>query len=332
MVKFDQLSSTIGNTPIVALPNLFEDEGYQVVAKVEYLNPGLSVKDRIALNIINKAEQDGLLKPKGTIIECSSGNTGVGLSIIAAERGYRFVCFMTDQHSLAKIELLKIYGAEVVICDGSVSKDHPLSAHSKAHEYEQEHENCFWVNQYANQQNPQAHFETTGKEIWEQTEGKITHLISSASTGGTISGCAKYLKTKNPNIKVWGADSYGSAFQHFHKTGVFNPDLVHSYKAENVGKKFIPDTLNFALVDEFIKVTDKDAALMAREAARKQGLLMGYSSGATLQVAKQMRDQFKKGDLIVVICPDHGSRYGNTIYSDQWMREQNFLEPVIEEL
>lgn len=321
---FPKLSASIGNTPLVALPNIFAD--VPILAKVEYLSPGLSVKDRIALSIINQAEKNGWLQPKGTIIECSSGNTGIGLAIIAAERNYRFICCMHTGHSMAKINLLKAYGAEVHICDKKYPRSHPKSSHGLAARLQAQIENSYWVNQYNNALNPQSHFSSTGPEIWQQTQGKITHLIASASTGGTISGTARYLKEQNPNLKVWAADAYGSALADFHSTGKFNAASVGSYLAENVGKKFIPETLDRHVIDEFVKVTDKAAALMARKAASSQGLLLGYSSGAALQVAQQKINHLKPSSCVVVICADHGSRYMHTIYNDEWMLANNLLE------
>jgi cystathionine beta-synthase len=324
------LSATIGCTPLVKVPNLFREA--PILAKIEYFNPGLSVKDRIALHIVNEAEKAGKLKPGGTIIETSSGNTGIGLAIIAAERGYKFICCMNTSHSPAKINLLKAYGAQVDISDKKYPREHPQSSHGRAAQLVKEIDNSYWVNQYVNQGNPLTHYTTTGKEIWEQTQGRVTHLIASASTGGTISGTGRYLKEKNPRLKVWAADSYGSALADYHTSGTFKPEVVKSYLAENVGKKFIPETLDFEVVDEFIKVTDQAAALMAREAARKQGLLLGYSCGAALQVARQKINEIKPTDCVVVICPDHGSRYMHTIYNDAWMIENNLMEqePVVE--
>ncbi len=330
MPRFSPLSASIGHTPLATLPNLFARQ--PILAKIEYLNPGLSIKDRIALSIVNHAEAQGYLKPGGTLIECSSGNTGIGLAILAAERGYRFICCMHTGHSKEKIKLLEAYGAEVHLSDKKYPREHPQSSHGLAARLNQEIANSYWVNQYVNPENPNSHYSTTGAEIWEQTQGQVSHLIASASTGGTISGTARYLKEKNPRLKVWAADAYGSALADFHQTRVFDASRVKSYLAENVGKKFIPETLDFDLIDEFVKVSDQDAALMARLAARKQGLLMGYSSGAALQVARQKQAEIGADDCAVVICADHGSRYLQTIYNDEWMQQNNLLEkePVVE--
>lgn len=299
-------------------------------AKVEYFNPGLSVKDRIAVYSVERAETQGLLKPGGTIIESTSGNTGVGLAITASSLGYRCVCVMHSKHSAEKIKLLRAYGAEVIVCDGSLPREHPDSSYMTAQRIAEETPNSYWVNQYVNPDNPAAHYHTTGPEIWQQTEGKITHLIASASTGGTISGVARYLKEKNPAIQVWASDAYGSAFKHYHETGHYDPAQTHAYLAENVGKKFIPDTIDFSLIDHIEKIGDGEAALMARSAAQKEGLLLGYSCGAALVVAEKMRDQLRPEHCVVVICPDHGSRYMNTIYNDKWMEQQGFaLQPQV---
>ncbi len=321
-------SDLIGDTPLVDVSVAFPSCSARILAKIEYFNPGLSIKDRIAAYIVNRAEADGRLLPGGTIIECSSGNTGIGLAILAAERNYRFVCVMHDKHSLEKIALLKAYGAEVKVCDGSVDRDHPDSSHSYARRLELETPGSIWINQYSNQLNPETHYATTAPEIWQQAKQKITHFVASASTGGTLTGCARFLREKNPSVQIWAADAYGSALAHYHETGSFDPAVVHSYKAENVGKKFIPETLDFSTVDAFIKVSDGDAALMARKMAKNHALLLGYSCGAALQVVEQKSYALGPDDVVVVICPDHGSRYMKTIYNDQWMEEQGFFEPL----
>lgn len=323
--SYSLVTEQVGDTPLVGIRNAFAHLPATITAKLEYFNPGLSVKDRIAHYIIQKAEEEGRLTPGGTIIECSSGNTGIGLAMIAAAQNYRFICVMRTTHSQAKISLLKTLGAEVHICDGSLPREHPESSHSLAAQMEREIPNSYWVNQYSNAENPEAHYFSTGKEIWEQTGGRITHLIASASTGGTISGVARYLKERNPDVKIWGSDAYGSAFKDYHETGKVDPAKVHGYLAENVGKKFIPETINFDLIDHFEKVTDADAALMARKMARTEGLFLGYSCGAAFQVLHQMGDQLSAEDTVVVICPDHGSRYMQTVYNDEWMKSNNFL-------
>ena len=324
------LTQLIGNTPLVNLPNLFGNQ--PIYAKVEYFNPGLSIKDRIAVHIISKAQAQDKLAPGGTIIECSSGNTGIGLAIVAAEMGYQFICCMHTGHSPEKMKLLKAYGAQVLVADKKYGRDHPESSFGKAAQLAQSIPNSYWVNQYDNLENPESHFYTTGAEIWEQSQGRVSHVIASASTGGTLSGIAKYLKAKKPAVKIWAADAHGSALKDFHETGEFHPEKVKSYLAENVGKKFIPQTLNFEQVDEFVKITDGAAARMARQAAKRQGLLLGYSSGAALEVAQQKLPSFAPQDYVVVICADHGSRYLHTIYNDEWMRQNNLMEqePVVE--
>jgi cystathionine beta-synthase len=322
---YKNVAELVGNTPLIEVNRSIEGTSARIMAKVEYFNPGLSVKDRIAINIIQKAEQEGKILPGATIIESTSGNTGVGLAIMAAVRGYRCICVMNTNHSPEKIRLLKAYGADVEICDGSLKRDHPQSSYSVSKQLAREIPNSFLVDQYTNQLNPLTHYEFTGKEIWEQTKGKVTHLIASASTGGTISGAARYLKEKNPNIQVWASDAYGSAFKHFHETGEYDPGVTHSYLAENVGKKFIPDTIDFSVIDHVEKVSDKAAAQMARRLAKREGLLLGYSCGAAMAVADQLKAKLGPEDLAVVICPDHGSRYMNTIYSDEWMEEKGFI-------
>jgi cystathionine beta-synthase len=324
VIGFNNVTELVGNTPLISVANLFSQNNAQVFAKTEYFNPGLSIKDRIAINIITKAEENGDIGHGTTIIESSSGNTGVGLAIISAVRGYRFICVMNTKHSPTKINLMKSYGAEIILCEGSYPYEHPDSHYTYAKNLAEEIPNSYHVNQYQNQLNPDTHYEKTGHEIWEQTHGKITHLVASASTGGTITGIARYLKEQNPDIKVWAPDAYGSAFQHFHQTGEYDPTQTHSYLIENVGKKFIPDVIDIGLINQFIKVKDKDAALMARKAARKTGLLLGYSSGAALRAFEQMQNECSEDDVVVIVCSDHGSRYMSTIYNDDWMAEHHF--------
>ena len=315
----------VGETPLVQISDAITGSRAPVLAKVEYFNPGLSIKDRIAINIILQAEKDGKIGPGATIIESTSGNTGVGLAIMSAVRGYRCICLMNTSHSPEKIKLLKAYGAEIEICDGKVKREHPTSSYSRAKELNATIPNSFLIDQYSNKLNPGTHRDYTGEEIWRQTRGKVTHVFASASTGGTISGIGQYLKSKNPDIKIIGSDAYGSAFKHYHQTGEFDESVTHSYLAENVGKKFIPDTIDFGIIDHFEKVSDQDAALMARRLARKEGLLLGYSCGAAFTALDQLKDQLTEDDLAVVVCPDHGSRYMKTIHDDEWMAAQGFL-------
>ncbi|MDR9373317.1 MAG: cysteine synthase family protein [Schleiferiaceae bacterium] len=324
--SFPQAIDLVGRTPIVAVRHLFPDIPAQITAKLEYFNPGLSVKDRIAHYMVDRAEASGKLKPGGTIIECSSGNTGIGLAMVAAARGYRFICVMRTTHSQAKISLLKNLGAEVIICDGSLPRTHPESSHSHAAKLAEDLPNSVWVNQYSNPDNPEAHYRYTGPEIWEQTQGRVTHLVASASTGGTISGVGQYLKEKNPDIQIWASDAYGSAFKDYFEHGEVDHTKVHGYLAENVGKKFIPETINFGVIDTVEKVTDAAAALMTRRVAREEGLLLGYSCGAAFQVVEQLAPRLKPTDQVVIICPDHGSRYMHTVYNDDWMEKQGFLK------
>ena len=321
---FNRLSDIIGKTPLLKVD--FSSFGVKanVYAKLEYLNPGLSVKDRPALNVLKQAEAEGRLKPGGTIIECTSGNMGVGLIMASKENNYKCIFVMTTKHSKEKIKLLRAYGAEVVVCDGSLPKDHADSAHGTAARLERELDNACWINQYQNQNNPNAHYLTTGPEICEQTQGKITHFISSSSTGGTISGVGSYLKEKKPDVKVWAADAFGSAFKAQHENGVYTDEDVYPYLSENVGKNYIPETINFDVIDHFEKVPDVNGAVTARLMAYKFGLLLGYSSGACFASLLQQKHKFTENDTIVVLCADHGSRYMNTIYNDDWMLEHDF--------
>ncbi len=323
---YSSITKTVGNTPLVRLQNSLDDIQSEVFAKLEYFNPGLSVKDRVGLHVIEEAERSGKLSPGGTIIECTSGNTGIGLAICAAAKSYTAICILTNKHSQEKIQVLKSLGAKIIICDASLPKDHPDSPPSTAARLHNEIKNSIWVNQYENPLNPDAHFNSTGAEIWEQTKGKITHFISSGTTGGTISGVGKYLKAKNPNIKIWAADSYGSAFKAYHETGEVIESEIYANKSENVGKNYIPGTFNFDIVDHFEKVADKNSALMARNIAKKEGMLLGFSCGAAFSVLHQMANKLSESDVVVVLCPDHGSRYMSTIYNDEWMEENEFLE------
>lgn len=315
----------IGNTPMVKLNKIAEDIPGTVLAKVEYFNPGHSVKDRMALKMVDDAEAAGLLKPGGTIIECTSGNTGMGLALAAIVRGYKLICTMSDKQSQEKIDILRAVGAEVYVCPTNVAPEHPESYYSVARRLNEEIPNSFWANQYDNLSNTKAHYETTGPEIWEQTEGKITHFVVGVGTGGTVSGVAKYLKEKNPNIKIWGIDTYGSVFKKYKETGVFDEKEIYSYITEGIGEDILPKNVNFDVIDLFEKVTDRDGALATRELAKKEGLFLGYSCGSAFQGLRQMKHLLDENSVVVVLFHDHGSRYVGKVYNDNWMRERGFL-------
>lgn len=317
----------IGNTPMIQLNKVVEGIPATVLAKVEYFNPGQSVKDRMALKMVEDAEKAGLLKPGGTIIEGTSGNTGMGLALAAIVKGYKLICTMNDKQSKEKMDILRAVGAEVVVCPTNVGPEHPDSYYSVAKRLNQEIPNSFYPNQYDNLSNWQAHYETTGPEIWEQTEGKVTHFIVGVGTGGTISGVGKYLKEKNPNIKIWGIDTYGSVFKKYKETGEFDENEIYSYITEGIGEDILPANVDFDVIDRFEKVTDKDGALMAREIALKEGLFLGYSSGSAIAGLHQLKHELKPTDVVVVLFHDHGSRYVGKLYNDDWMRERGFLTP-----
>lgn len=322
----NNILEAIGDTPLVKLNRTAADIPALVLAKVETFNPGHSIKDRMALKMIDDAEARGDLKPGGTIIECTSGNTGMGLALVGCVRGYRCIFTTTDKQSKEKADMLKALGAEVIVCPTNVEPDDPRSYYSVARRLSQEIPNSFWCNQYDNLSNRQAHYESTGPEIWEQTDGKVTHLVVGVGTGGTVSGVAKYLKEKNPDIQVWGADTYGSVFKKYHETGVFDPKEIYPYITEGIGEDILPANVDFSLISRFEKVSDKDAALWARRLAREEGLLLGYSAGSAMGALWQLRSQLKKDDVVVIIFHDHGSRYVGKIYNDDWMRERGFLE------
>ena len=317
---------TIGNTPLVKLNRIAADIPALVLAKVETFNPGHSIKDRMAVKMIDDAEARGDLKPGGTIIECTSGNTGMGLALVGCVRGYRCIFTTTDKQSKEKADILKALGAEVIVCPTNVEPEDTRSYYSVARRLSTEIPNSFWCNQYDNLSNRKAHYESTGPEIWEQTDGKITHLVVGVGTGGTVSGVARFLKEKNPNIQVWGADTYGSVFKKYHETGVFDPKEIYPYITEGIGEDILPANVDFSLIDHFEKVGDKEAALWARRLARQEGLLLGYSAGSAMGALWQLRGRLKKDDVVVVIFHDHGSRYVGKIYNDDWMRQRGFLE------
>lgn len=317
---------SIGNTPLIALHKTIKGLPCQVLAKVEYFNPGNSVKDRMAVKMIEVAEQEGKLKPGGTIIEGTSGNTGMGLAIVAILKGYKCIFTTTDKQSKEKVDILKALGAEVIVCPTNVEPDDPQSYYSVSKRLAKETPNSFYVNQYDNLANRQAHYEQTGPEIWEQTEGKITHLVVASGTGGTVSGAGKFLKEKNPDIQVWAVDSYGSLLTKYFRTGELDNKEVYPYITEGIGEDFLPQNFDMQCIDYFEQVTDKDGAIMARRIAKEEGIFVGYSAGSALQAIHQLKDKLKKDDLVVVIFHDHGSRYVGKIYNDQWMLERGFLE------
>lgn len=321
----NNILETIGNTPMVKLNRIAEDIPAQVYAKVEYFNPGHSVKDRMAVKMIEDAEARGDIKPGGTVIECTSGNTGMGLALACIVKGYNLICTLSDKQSKEKIDILRAVGAEVHVCPTNVAPDHPDSYYSVAERLNKEIENSFWVNQYDNLSNRLAHYESTGPEIWDQTDGKITHFVVGVGTGGTISGVSKYLKEKNPDIQIWGVDSYGSVFKKFHETGEFDEKEIYSYITEGIGEDILPKNVDFSLIDYFEKVTDRDGALATRELAKKEGLFLGYSCGSAFQAIRQLKHKLTKDDVVVVLFHDHGSRYVGKVYNDEWMQERGFL-------
>ena len=323
--RYDSVLEAIGYTPLIYLHHVSEDLNTHVWAKVESFNPGLSAKDRIALYMIEQAEQDGRLKPGGTIIEATSGNTGFSLAMISAIKGYKCVLTLTSKVSQEKIDLLKAMGAEVVICPKEAKGDSPESYYKVAERLATEIPNSYYANQNYNHENSDAHYLSTGPEIWEQSDGKITHLVGSTGTGGTLCGSARFLKEQNQHIKVVGVDAYGSALKKYWQTGEFDDKEVYSYQIEGTGKNIIPSNVAFELIDYFEKVSDKDAAFKTREIALKEGLMIGYSSGANIYALYQSRHLYKPDDFVVVFVNDHGSRYLGKVFSDTWMQKQGFL-------
>jgi cystathionine beta-synthase len=322
---FENILGTIGHTPMVKLNAIVKDVPALVLAKVETFNPGNSIKDRMALKMIEDAEKSGLLKPGGTIIEGTSGNTGMGLAIAAIIKGYKCIFTTTDKQSKEKVDALKAFGADVIVCPTDVDPEDPRSYYSVSSRLEKEIPGAWKPNQYDNPSNAQAHYETTGPEIWEQTEGKITHLLVGVGTGGTLCGTAKFLKEKNPAIKVWGIDTYGSVFKKYHETGVFDKNEIYPYVTEGIGEDFLPQNVDFSLIDHFEKVTDKDATIYTRELTRKEGIWAGNSAGAALAGLLQMKDKLTKDDVVVVIFHDHGSRYLGKMFNDDWMRMKGYF-------
>lgn len=322
----NNILEAIGNTPMIRLNKITKNFPCEVVAKVDYFNPGNSIKDRMALKMVQVAEQDGRLKPGGTIIEGTSGNTGMGLALAAIVKGYKCIFVTTDKQSKEKADILKAVGAEVIVCPTNVTPDDPRSYYSVAARLAKEVPNSCHMNQYDNLANRLAHYESTGPEIWKQTDGKITHLVCTAGTGGTITGAAQYLKEQNPNIKIWAVDVFGSLLTKYFRTGEIDMNEVHPYISEGFGEDFVPKNYDMSLIDDFVQVTDKDGAVMARRLAKEEGLFCGYSAGSCLQGLIQLKDTLKKGDLVVCILHDHGSRYVGKIYNDQWMMERGFLD------
>ena len=325
MKYVNNILETIGNTPLIRLNSIADEVPALVLAKVESFNPGNSVKDRMALKMVEDAEKQGKLRPGGTIVESTSGNTGMGLALAAIVNGYQLICVSSDKQSKAKFDVLRAMGAKVVVCPTDVAPEDPRSYYSVAKEIAVTTENAWYVNQYDNMSNTQAHYEQTGPEIWEQTEGKVTHFVVGVGTGGTISGVGKYLKEQNPAIKVWGIDTYGSVFKKYHETGVFDPDEIYPYITEGIGEDILPANVDFDVIDHFEKVTDIDAALYSRKLAREEGIFAGNSCGAAIKGVLQLKMHFTKEDVVVVLLHDSGSRYINKIYNDDWMREKGFL-------
>ena len=322
----NNILETIGNTPLIKLNKITKDLPCTVLAKVEYFNPGNSIKDRMALKMLEVAEKEGKIKPGGTIIEGTSGNTGMGLALAACVKGYKCIFTTTDKQSKEKADILKAVGAEVIVCPTNVEPEDPRSYYSVSKRLATEVPDSWYVNQYDNLANRLAHYEQTGPEIWEQSEGKITHLVVATGTGGTIVGTGKYLKEKNPNIKMWAIDSYGSLLKKYFETGELDQKEVYPYISEGFCEDFVPENYDMQYIDEFVKVTDKDGAVMARRIAKEEGMFCGYSAGSCLQGLMQLKAQLKEGDVVVCIFHDHGSRYVGKVYNDQWMMERGFLD------
>ncbi len=316
---------TIGDTPMVKINSITKEIPALVLAKIETFNPGNSIKDRMAVKMIEDAEKDGRLKPGDTIIEGTSGNTGMGLAIAAVIKGYKCIFTSTDKQSKEKFDALRAFGAEVIVCPTNVAPEDPRSYYSVSSRLQKEVPNAWKPNQYDNLSNSQAHYESTGPEIWEQTDGKITHLVVGVGTGGTICGTARFLKEKNPAIKILGIDTYGSVFKKYHETGIFDKNEIYPYSTEGIGEDFLPKNVDMGLIDHFEKVTDRDAALMTRRIAREEAIFVGNSAGSAMAGLLQMKQMFKKDDVVVVIFHDHGTRYLGKMFNDEWMRDRGFI-------
>lgn len=324
---YNSIIDTIGNTPLIRLNKVNEGIPGEILVKVEYFNPGNSMKDRMAIKMIEDAENEGLLKPGGTIIEGTSGNTGMGLALAAIVKGYKCIFTMADKQSKEKIDILKAVGAEVIVCPTNVSPNDPRSYYSVARKLNEDIPNSFYPNQYDNLSNWKAHYESTGPEIWKDTEGKVTHYVAGVGTGGTISGTSKFLKEQSSEIISVGIDTYGSVFKKYKETGVFDENEIYPYLTEGIGEDILPKNVDFSMIDHFIKVTDKDSAIMTRRLSKEEGLFVGWSAGSAVYGALEYaRENLKEGDIMVILLPDHGSRYVGKVYNDEWMRNHGFLE------
>ena len=326
MTYAKNILETIGNTPLVQINHITKELPGQVLAKVEYFNPGHSCKDRMALKMIEDAEKDGRLQPGGTIIEGTSGNTGMGLALAAIVKGYKLICVISDKQSKEKMDILQAVGAEVVVCPTDVEPEDPRSYYSVSKRLAEETPNSWYVNQYDNLSNTQANYEQTGPEIWQQTDGRVTHFVVGVGTGGTISGIGKYLKEQNPNVKIWGIDTYGSVFKKYHETGIFDENEIYPYVTEGIGEDILPKNVNFSIIDGFTKVTDKDAAVYTRRLAKEEGLFVGMSAGAAIKGVLQLKEHFQPDDIVVVLFHDSGSRYVGKIFNDEWMKQMGYLD------
>ena len=329
MKYYNSIIETVGNTPLVKLNKITKDIPGTFLVKVEYFNPGNSIKDRIGIKMVEDAEKDGSLKPGGTIIECTSGNTGMGLALAASVKGYKCVFTTTDKQSKEKVDILRALGAEVIVCPTNAPNEDPRNYHQVAHRLSHEIPNSVFINQYDNLSNREAHYKTTGPEIWEQTDHKITHYVTTIGTGGTVTGTSMYLKEQNPAIRTLGVDAYGSILKKYKETGEMDMAQAYSYLVEGIGQDIIPGNFDFDYIDYIEQVTDKDSALMCRRLAKEEGIFCGYSAGAVIQGILQMKDQFTKDSVVVIILHDHGSRYIAKIYNDDWMRDRGFLKDVI---
>jgi len=328
---YNNVLELVGNTPLVKLNHITKSFPGTYLAKLEAFNPGQSSKDRIALYIIEEAERKGILKPGDTIIETTSGNTGFSIAMVSIIKGYDCILAVSSKSSPYKIDMLKSMGAKVYVCPANVKSDDPRSYYEVAKRLHNEIEGSVYINQYFNALNTEAHFKTTGPEIWEQTNGKITHLVACSGTGGTISGTAQYLKSQNPDIKIIGVDAYGSVIKKYHETREFDANEIYPYRIEGLGKNLIPTATDFDVIDEFIKVTDEDSAHTARELAHTEGIFGGYTSGAVVQAVKQLQEHslLVKSDVVVMIFPDHGSRYMSKVFNDKWMEDQGFMDETL---